>query len=87
MIPPVKSALAVGVVVMDPDPLIDGISKKLTGRFSEARKMFTNNILIWYCSKILAYFSDISPKSGARVDPHAVKVKVVTMMWSDFKYL
>jgi hypothetical protein len=46
MIPPVKSALAVGVVVMDPDPLIDGISKKLTGRFSEARKIFTNNILI-----------------------------------------
>ena len=71
--PPVKNALAYGVVVMDPEPLIFGISKKLTGRFSEERRIFWKIILIWYCSRILAYFADIWLKSGAVVEPQPLR--------------
>ena len=67
--------LTEGATPMDPDPLIVGISKKLTGLFAEARKIFWKIILIWYCSKVLAYFADISPKSGVSGELHPLMIR------------
>jgi hypothetical protein len=84
MAPPENKALTEGATPIEPDPLIVGISKKLTGLFAEERNIFWKIILIWYCSKVLAYFADICPKSGVRGELHPLMIRSSREARSDF---